>query len=364
MSKRRKIIIIVLLVLAVAGLGWLYRGYDWFKPGPNTPQTSQNQAPLEIVAQNLTVPWEIAWLPDGDMLVTERPGTLKRIGANQQTYTIEGVAHVGEGGLMGMTLHPKFGDNGWLYLYLTTGNGEGLINRVERYRLEENQLADRQLIIGNIPGARIHDGGRLAFGPDGLLYITTGDAASPDSAQNTNSLAGKILRLTDDGRFPPDNPFGNAVYSYGHRNPQGIAWDNRDQLWAVEHGSTAYDELNQINRGANYGWPIVRGDQTQEGMVSPIVFSPDDGTWAPAGLAWWNASLWFSGLRGQTLYQAKIGDNNQAELGAHYAEQFGRLRAVAVGPDGWLYFSTSNTDGRGQPNAGDDKIIRINSRQF
>jgi len=323
---------------------------------------------FEVVADNLQIPWEIAFLPNGDLLVTERPGTLKRIGKESRVYVIEGVRHIGEGGLLGMALHPQFSENRWIYLYLTTSIGDGLKNRVERYRFEEDRLSEKTIIIDNIPGAAYHDGGRIAFGPDGYLYITTGDAGSSNLAQDINSLAGKILRLKDDGSIPPDNPFGNAVWSYGHRNSQGLAWDNRGRFWATEHGRSGIrsglDELNLIEKGKNYGWPVIQGDERKAGMETPIIQSGPDETWAPAGIVYWNGSLFFGGLRGQSLYEAKIFDDDKILLKAHFRQEFGRIRAVVIGPDGYFYIATSNTDGRGDPKPNDDKIIRINPRIF
>jgi glucose/arabinose dehydrogenase len=321
-------------------------------------------ADVEVVAQDLNIPWELAWLPNGEILVTERPGRLLKIGTDRAVIEIEGVAHVGEGGLQGLALHPDFSKNQWLYLYLTTRAGEGLINRVERYRLEGTELTERTVILDDIPGAQFHDGGRLAFGPDRLLYITTGDAGTPASAQDIKSLAGKILRVKDDGSIPSDNPFNNAVYSYGHRNPQGLAWDRTGQLWATEHGrsgvQTGFDEINTIITGNNYGWPELEGDETGSGRHAPVLHSGATTTWAPAGAAIVDDTLYFTGLRGESLYSARINMNNLDELTAHYSGDFGRLRAIKTGPDGGLYVTTSNQDGRGNARAGDDKIIRIN----
>lgn len=323
---------------------------------------------FEIVAENLQIPWEIVFLPDGDLLVTERPGTLKKIGKEGRIYTIEGVEHVGEGGLLGMALHPQFFENRWIYLYFTTKVDSGLKNRVERYRFEENRLSEKTIIIDNIPGAAYHDGGRIIFGPDDYLYITTGDAGSSNLAQDINSLAGKILRLKDDGSIPPDNPFGNAVYSYGHRNSQGLAWDDQGRLWATEHGRSGIfsglDELNLIEKGKNYGWPVIQGSEARAEMESPIVQSGSDETWAPAGIAFWDNSFFFGGLRGESLYEAKIISKRQISLKVHFRNEFGRIRAVVLGPDGFFYITTSNTDGRGSPKANDDKIIRINPAIF
>lgn len=375
---------IIFLVIAVA---FIYRNQifrSFYRPtqtlleegvkvnvGNDTEFRTVGESPesaTKIVADNLRIPWEIVFLPDGDLLVTERPGIIKRIGKDGQTYTIEGVKHVGEGGLLGMALHPQFLENRWLYLYFTTNIGNGLKNRVERYRFEGNRLSEKTIIISNIPGAAYHDGGRIIFGPDGYLYITTGDAGSSNVAQDINSLAGKILRLKDDGLIPPDNPFGNAVYSYGHRNSQGLVWDDKGRLWATEHGrsgiSSGFDELNLIEKGKNYGWPVIQGDERKKGMVSPIVQSGPNETWAPAGASFWDNSIFFAGLRGASLYEAKILDGDRVSLKAHFRQEFGRIRAVVLGPDGYLYITTSNTDGRGNINPNDDKIIRINPSIF
>lgn len=330
---------------------------------------------VEVVAENLAIPWEVVFLPDGDLLVTERSGTLKRIGKEGHVYMIDGVQHIGEGGLLGMALHPRFSENRWVYLYLTTTVGNGLKNKVERYRLEDDRLSEKKIIIDNIPGAAYHDGGRIAFSPDGYLYITTGDTGNAELAQNINSLAGKILRLKDDGSIPVDNPFistdstqSAAVYSYGHRNPQGLAWDDKGQLWATEHGRSGIlsglDELNLIEKGKNYGWPIIQGDDKKAGMESPIVQSGRDETWAPAGIAFFNDSFFFGGLRGEALYEAKITGEKQVSIKSHFRNEFGRIRAVVLGPDGFLYIATSNTDGRGEPKENDDKIIRVNPSVF
>ncbi len=337
---------------------------------------------IEIIAENLQIPWEIAFLPaapnggeprpdgrDGDLLVTERPGTLKRIGKERRVYTILGVEHIGEGGLLGMALHPRFSENQWIYLYLTTRSGDNLINRVERYRFAGDSLSEKKIIIDNIPGAAYHDGGRIAFGPDGYLYVTTGDAGKSNLAQDMKSLAGKILRLKDDGSVPFNNPFGNAIYSYGHRNSQGLAWDDHGLLWATEHGRSGIlsglDELNLIEKGANYGWPSIQGDERKEAMKTPVINSGPDETWAPAGAVYFKGHIFFTGLRGESLYQATISQDGMVEsIKTHFRGTLGRLRAIQIGPDGYFYISTSNTDGRGDPRSGDDKVIRINPEFF
>ncbi len=382
-KKARLVLNIVIIFFLIAGLLYIFRNQlfrQFYKPTPtsfeegvtrNARSGELEKIPeqtFEIVADNLQIPWEIVFLPDGDLLVTERHGILKRIGDNERVYVIEGMKHVGEGGLLGMALHPRFSENQWIYLYITTKNGEGLINRVERYRFGRDRLTEKTIIIDNIPGAAYHDGGRIAFGPDGYLYVTTGDSGKSNLAQDSSSLAGKILRLKDDGSIPPDNPFGNAIWSYGHRNSQGLAWDKKGQLWATEHGRSGVlsglDELNLIEKGKNYGWPVIQGDETKTGMKSPIIQSGPDETWAPAGIAFFDNSLFFGGLRGESLYEAKVISEREVSLKVHFRQEFGRIRAVVFGPDGFLYLTTSNTDDRGKPKSNDDKIIRINPLIF
>lgn len=325
------------------------------------------QPDIAVIAANLEIPWEIVFLPDGELLTTVRSGKILRINPEIQVIAqISGVAHVGEGGLLGMAVDPNFSANNYIYLYLTYKENGTLQNKVERYELVNNVLQNRTVILSGIKGAANHDGGRLEFGPDGMLYITTGDGQQPDLAQDTNSLNGKILRINFDGSIPSDNPFGNAVYSYGHRNPQGLAWDSQGRLWATEHGpsgsETGNDEVNLIIKGGNYGWPLIRGVQTRAGMITPVVESGLSETWAPAGLEIIEDTLYFGGLRGEALYSAQINGNNLTNLQRHFQSEFGRIRAVKLGPDGFLYVSTSNRDGRGDVNQGDDKIIRINPK--
>lgn len=339
------------------------------------PTSTSPQVPVDIpvatlIAQNLEVPWAIAFLPDNRMLVTERPGRVRVIDKNGNLnptpiLELDVVKKIlGEGGLHGITIHPEFEKNHFVYLYYTYSNqGNGSLNRVSRYVLGGEKLNAEEIIVDKIPGALFHDGGRIKFGPDNLLYITTGDAQDPSLAQNKNSTAGKILRVTPDGNPAPGNPFGNLVYSYGHRNPQGITWDNTGALWETEHGSTNTDELNLIEIGKNYGWPEIKGDEQEDGLTSPVIHSGSD-TWAPGGAAYLNGAVYFVGLRGQALYEAFIKDGRVAEKKTHFKNQFGRIRDVVVGPDDMLYITTSNRDGRGNPNSGDDKIIRVNPQKL
>lgn len=330
----------------------------------NGEQSTQDIPQLSTVAKNLEVPWAIAFLPNGNMLVTERKGRIRQVDASGELLdkppaVIEQVKQIGEGGLHGITLHPDFETNHFIYLYYTYGQvDDQTLNRVSRFTFENSTLSSEKVIVDGIPGAPLHDGGRIKFGPDKFLYITTGDALDPSLAQNKLTLAGKILRVTDDGKSAPGNPFNTPIYSYGHRNPQGIAWDSENRLWETEHGQSATDELNLIQAGANYGWPTIRGDETKENLKSPIKHSGSE-TWAPAGLAYLNGSLYFGGLRGQALFEAKI-EGNSVTLKEHLKGQLGRIREVIVGPDNMLYISTSNRDGRGVPTSDDDRIIRVN----
>jgi glucose/arabinose dehydrogenase len=347
-----------------------------FVPGKLVPPTPSAAvppgAPKEpvTVLEDLRVPWEVVDAGGGAFLVTERPGSVRRFvpGGEQRTYAIPNVADTGEGGLMGMTFSP---DRKYLYLYMTGRKGiAGLtvVNRVIRYAWTDAGPKEDKVILDDIPSQIYHDGGRIAFGPDGMLYVATGDAGNSRNAQNTSSLSGKILRITADGGIPADNPFGNAVWSYGHRNVQGLAWDDKGRLWATEHGrsgaQSGFDELNLIVKGGNYGWPDIQGDQKKAGMITPVINSGPDVTWAPSGLAWLDGSLWFAGLRGETLYEAvPSADGKSVDFREHLKGQYGRLRAVQpIG--GRLYVTTSNTDGRGKPRPGDDRILEIDPAFF
>lgn len=327
-------------------------------------KTEESGKDIEIIAQNLEIPWDVAFLSNGEMLITERPGRLIKIGNDRKVYEISGVRHIGEGGLLGIALHPNFANNQFLYLYLTSQKNGQLINRIERSRFQNDSLSSPEIIVEGITGAPNHDGGRIEFGPDGMLYATTGDAQMSNLSQDSKSLNGKILRVKDDGSIPQDNPFGNEVYSLGHRNPQGLAWDKQGRLWSTEHGRSGtlsgFDELNLIEKGKNYGWPEIQGDETGNDMVAPIIHSGEDETWAPSGAEYINDSIFFSGLRGETLYQAKLDGEKVSSLIKHFTGQYGRLRAARLGPDGYLYITTSNRDGRGTPRENDDKIIRVN----
>jgi len=314
------------------------------------------------------------FLPNGSILITERIGKVRLIdnGILQEKPIAEfsNIKAIGEGGLLGLALHPNFPANNYVYLYYTYKEDSGnTLNRVIRMTYLNKQLTDEHIIVDKIPGSSNHNGGRIKFGPDGYLYITTGDAENPSQAQDTNALGGKILRVTDEGKSVSDNPFGNLIYSYGHRNPQGLAWDNHGQLWSTEHGpsggqfGSANDELNLIEKGKNYGWPVIKGNESKIGMETPKYTSGSAITWAPAGLEFFQNSLFFGGLKGESLYEAILTDN-KLTIKDHFKKEFGRIRDVVLGPDNQLYITTSNRDGRGIPALPDDRIIRINPQKF
>jgi glucose/arabinose dehydrogenase len=328
--------------------------------------TSQNTTTegLTVIAEGLDTPWGIAFLPNNEMLVTERAGRVRLIknGSLQEEplATLTSVKEIGEGGLLGIAVPHNFSTNNSVYLYYTySESGGNTMNRVVKMTYQDRTLEDEKIIVDKIPGASNHNGGRIKFGPDGYLYITTGDASDPSLAQDRNSLAGKILRVVNDSQV--------SVYSYGHRNPQGIAWDNNGQLYSTEHGQSTQDEFNKIQIGKNYGWPEIRGDQSKFGMERPMSHSGDD-TWAPSGAAYYQYSdneysIFFGGLRGQALYEMNFKDGNST-LRTHLKGEYGRIREVILGPDNFVYISTSNKDGRGNPAPSDDRIIRINPKNL
>ncbi|MQF69631.1 PQQ-dependent sugar dehydrogenase [SAR202 cluster bacterium AD-804-J14_MRT_500m] len=342
-----------------------------------SPSTSQQfNVVIEVVAKELEVPWAVDFSQDGRIFITERTGSIRILhdGVLQpEPYAKIDVVLRGEAGLMGLAVDPHFESNGFLYIYHTYLNNEGLLrNQVVRLLDHGTTGEILETILNEIPADRIHNGGRIKFGPDKKLYITTGDADNAPLAQNKASLAGKILRINPDGSIPIDNPFpGSPVYSYGHRNPQGLAWHPvTEQLFATEHGPVGHDELNIIHPGANYGWPIVSGAVSNPRFVDPLLESGLE-TWAPAGAviysngelpSAWNNRLVFGSLRGNQLVWVMTRPplyEDVEEVGKSFARKFGRLRDVAEGPDGYIYFTTSNMDGRGNPGVEDDLLLRI-----
>lgn len=336
------------------------------KPENKILSQTKVQADTTMVADKLEVPWALDFLPDHSILFTERPGRVRQITSGgvlleKPIYIVRDVKATGEGGLLGIAIDPQFSKNHFIYLYYTYKETSGnTLNKVVRYVYANNALTDSMVIVPNIPGNLFHNGGRLKFGPDGYLYITTGDSQQPSFAQDKNKIAGKILRVSNDGKPAPGNPFKNLVYSYGHRNPQGLAWDESGNLWEAEHGSSAKDEINKIMIGENYGWPTITGSTQKMGMMTPIINSGKN-TWAPSGLVYLNPYLYFAGLRGNALFRY---NTKNKELKEYLNGVYGRLRDVVLGPDGFLYITTSNMDGRALTHLNGDKIIRIDPNSF
>jgi len=311
----------------------------------------------QVLATGLAIPWGLAFLPDGSALVTERNSArLLQVRAGQAPQvlgTIPGVVPGGEGGLLGIAVSPTYAQDQWVYAYFTAASD----NRIVRFRI--NALGTQQVVTSGIAKATIHDGGRIAFGPDGMLYAGVGDANNTANAQNLNSRNGKILRMTPTGGVPAGNPFGTLVWSYGHRNVQGLAWDTQGRLYATEFGQNTWDEVNLIVAGGNYGWPTVEGMSSNPNFRNPIVVWTTAES-SPSGAAIANGNLFAAALRGQRLWVVPLLANGGAGTPvAELQNQFGRLRTVVRGPDGWLWVMTSNRDGRGTPVASDDRIVRF-----
>ena len=345
----------------------------------SSPQTN-TEFKVEKVVGGLEVPWSIVWAPDGRMIFTERPGRVRVFekGALREKplFVVPDVDPTGESGLMSVALHPQFATNRFLYLSYAYSSG-GKQVRVVRYREAPEGLVDPKVIIESIPAAQFHAGCRLRFGPDGKLYITTGDATKRDLAQKLDSLAGKTLRLNDDGTVPQDNPFVGQtdarpeIWTIGHRNAQGLDFQPGSNLmFQTEHGPSNFDgppggdEVNIVEKGKNYGWPIIHHKDTREGLESPLLeYTP---ACAPASGAFYRGSafprfkgnFFFGCLVGQRLIRVVL-DGRRVVSQEDLIKDYGRIRDVAEGPDGFLYFSTSNRDGRGKPASDDDRILRI-----
>lgn len=337
---------------------------------------------VETVATGLEVPWAFAWLPNKDFLFTERRGRVRIIEAGklrpEPVFVVPDVEPSGESGLMDISLHPQFASNKFVYLGYSY-NKDGKRVKVVRYTYDGGTFAAPKVIIENIPGAPNHAGMRARFGPDGKLYVTTGDATDWNLAQKLDSLAGKTLRLNDDGTVPADNPFVSnkdarpEIWSYGHRNAQGLAWQpGTGLMFQTEHGPSSFegkgsggDEFNVVERGQNLGWPEIHHSEKREGMISPLLeYSP---ACAPGSGSFYNGSqlsgfkgnFFFGCLRSARIVRVKLDGKRVVGQEDLFDGVFGRIREVAEGPDGYLYFSTSNRDGRGRPSAEDDRIMRL-----
>jgi len=349
-------------------------------PKENTTSNSKSDDyAIEVFAENLSVPWSIVWTDKDRMLVNERPGRIRIIqnGKLQDAPLLEvkEISTGSEEGLMGLAIDPNYSQNKYIYISYAYGKGD-LSIKVVRYKDNGSNLSDELILIDKIPGAKNHAGCRLKFGPDGKLYITTGDATDRQIAQDLNNLGGKILRLNSDGTIPQDNPFSNSpVWTYGHRNPQGIDWyPGTNKMYETEHGPSGFDgpgggdEVNVIVKGSNYGWPVVSHEGKKEGMVSPLLVytpaeAPASGMFYKSGvIAQFKNNFFFGCLRGRGIMRVIVDENNPEKVVSFEKMKdvdFGRIREIAEGPDGAIYFSTSNKDGRGNPAGNDDRIFRI-----
>ncbi|MBA2515275.1 MAG: PQQ-dependent sugar dehydrogenase [Solirubrobacterales bacterium] len=334
-------------------------------PSESGPARVQGDPRVTTVATGLEAPWEMAFLPDGRALVTERPGRVRLLSSSGELRT-EPVATVevqalGEGGLLGLAVDPDFRSNRLVYLYRTVASG----NEVARYEMTDGGLEERAVIARGIRAAGIHNGGRLRFGPDERLYFSAGDAAEEGSAQDPKGLNGKILRLSSD-EYRRGSDARPEIFSLGHRNPQGFDWQpGTDRLVENEHGPDGDDEVNLLRAGGNYGWPEIRGEEQREGLLTPVAvypqsIAPSGSTFVRRGGSAWTGDYLMAGLVGQRIQRVTISragrvTGNQALFEGDY----GRLRSIVEGPDGALYALTNNTDGRGSPQEGDDRILRI-----
>jgi glucose/arabinose dehydrogenase len=376
----RPLAVAMLLTLAACG--------GSSKPSPSLPETPGTPGGIaverftatdgtkfgvQVLVTGLQIPWALAFAPDGRLFLSERPGRV-RVYMNGQllaepALTLTDVYTNGESGILGLVLHPDFANNHFVYLDYTASTATGPVARLMRFREADNKLSEGVVLLDDVGASGIHNGSRVKFGPDRLLYVTYGDAANPSVAQDVASLNGKILRFNDDGTSAAGNRFSSPVFTFGHRNPQGLAWHPvTGDLWEIEHGQVGNDEINVLDSGNNYGWPVIEGNATRPDMVEPrTFFTPSV---APSGAAFYSGNaipafrnqLFVATLAGQALLRVTIDGSNLRHIASveRLLEfKYGRLRDVVNGPDGFLYICTSNRDGRNTPVAQDDRLLRV-----
>jgi aldose sugar dehydrogenase len=352
-------------------------------PQVTRPEVAEVQ--VDVVARDLQIVWAITFAPDGRLFFTERPGRIGLIrtpGASPERYlALDAVVHNGESGLMGLTLHPNFPRVPYLYVMYTAAKQGGAVNRISRLTDRGETATDEEVLLDDIPASRNHDGGALSFGPDGMLYAGTGDAAVPALSQDLGSPCGKILRLTPDGKVPPDNPFPNSpVYAYGFRNVTGLSWHpGTRELWAASHGPSDItppvqhrDSVYIVRKGGNHGWPLIMGASPEPEIVDPVLYYPDAAV-PPGGSLFYTGALFprfrgnyfLTSLRAEQLHRVIVrGASRIAAIERWWPNRFGRLRAIGQGLDGAIYVGTSNRDGRTEGSyPGSDYIYRITPKE-
>ncbi|GAB7104637.1 PQQ-dependent sugar dehydrogenase [Streptomyces phaeofaciens JCM 4814] len=331
-----------------------------------TPPAKGTVEVVRTVAEGLDSPWGVVQLPEGGLLVASRDeGTITLVDEDSGDLTglgeVPGVSAAGEGGLLGLALSPDYASDRMVYAYFTSASDNRIVRMIyDPKRSPGDQLGAPDTLFKGIPKGMIHNGGRIAFGPDGMLYAGTGESGDRGLSQDKGSLGGKILRLTPEGEPAPGNPFPDSpVYSYGHRNVQGLAWDAKQRLFAAEFGQNTWDELNAIEPGANYGWPQAEGESDDTRYENPIAQWHTDEA-SPSGIAYAEGSVWMAGLRGQRLWRIPLtGTEASADPQSFLDEKYGRLRTVVAAGGDRLWVTTSNTDGRGAPKEGDDRILEL-----